>query len=64
MDVNVPGNLLVVLLVSIHFVHQVRGSANNYSDLGTGVLLYATMMLLVTTGFVLVSGIGSKVFKQ
>ena len=64
LNIHVLGNLLAVLLVSIHFAHQVTRSASNYPDLGTGIVLYATMILLVATGLVLVSGIGSKLVKQ
>jgi hypothetical protein len=52
------------LLVSIHFAHQVTRPASNYPDLGTGIVLYATMILLVTTGMVLISNIGTKFVKQ
>lgn len=62
--VHVTGNLLGVLLVSIHFAHQVTRPASSYPDLGTGIVLYATMILLVATGLVMVSGIGRKLTKQ
>lgn len=61
---HVVGNLLAVLLVSIHFAHQVTRSASSYPDLGTGVVLYAAMVLLVSSGFVLVSGVGKKLVRQ
>jgi hypothetical protein len=56
--------LLAVLLVSIHFAHQVTRPASNYPDQGTGIVLYATMILLVKTGMVLISNIGTKIVKQ
>ena len=64
LNIHVIGNLLAVLLVSIHFAHQVTRPASNYPDLGTGIVLYATMMLLVVTGVILVSNIGTKFVKQ
>jgi len=56
--------LPAVLRVSIHFAHQVTRPASNYPDLGTGIVLYATMILLVKTGIVLISNIGTKFVKQ
>ena len=64
LNVHVAGNLLGVLLVSIHFAHQVTRPASSYPNLGTGIVLYATMILLCATGLILVSGVGQKVFKQ
>lgn len=64
LNIHVIGNVLAVLLVSIHFAHQVTRSASNYPDLGTGIVLYATMILLVATGMVLISGMGKKLVKQ
>jgi hypothetical protein len=64
LNIHVIGNLLAVLLVSIHFAHQVTRPASNYPDLGTGIVLYATMILLVKTGMVLISNIGTKFVKQ
>jgi len=56
--------LLAVLLISIHFSHQVTRPASNYPDLGTGIVLYAAMLLLVSTGFVLYSDIAKKYNRQ
>ncbi|MCW4009976.1 MAG: hypothetical protein NWF05_05085 [Candidatus Bathyarchaeota archaeon] len=47
---HIVGNLLAVLLVSIHFAHQVTRPSGFYPDLGTGIVLYAAMILLVATG--------------
>jgi hypothetical protein len=63
-NIHVIGNLVAVLLVSIHFAHQVTRSAINYPALGTGIALYATMILLAATGYALISGMGKKAFKQ
>jgi hypothetical protein len=61
---HVVGNLLAVLLVSVHFAHQVTRPESSYPDLGTGVVLYAAMVLLVATGMVLVSGVGKRLGKH
>ena len=45
------GNLLGFLLISIHFSHEVTRSPANYPDLGTGVVQYAAVIMLVSTGF-------------
>jgi hypothetical protein len=44
--------------------HQVTRSTSAYPDLGTGVALYAAMMLLVATGILRYSGIGKRFAKQ
>jgi hypothetical protein len=45
------GNLVGFLLVSIHFAQQVSRSPANYPELGTGVVQYAAVVMLVLTGF-------------
>lgn len=45
------GNLFGFLLISIHFIHQVTRPASNYPVLGTGIVLYSAMLILVLTGF-------------
>jgi hypothetical protein len=64
LKLHVVGNLLAVLLVSIHFAHQVTRPASSYPDLGTGVVLYAAMALLVATGMALVSGVGKRLVRH
>ena len=64
LNVHVLGNLIGVLLVSIHFTHQVTRPIDSYPDLGTGIVLSVSMILLVVTGFVLSSGFGRKFFRQ
>ena len=63
-NIHVLGNLVGILTVSIHFANHVTRPAFAYPDLGTGIVLYAAMLLLLTTGFLMVSGLGSKFFKQ
>jgi len=64
LNIHVLGNLIAVLLVSIHFAHQVTRPASAYPDLGTGIILYAAMILLVATGAILTSGIGKSYGRQ
>jgi hypothetical protein len=64
LNVHVIGNLLALSFVSIHFAQQVTRPASNYPDLGTGVVLYAAMLLLWISGLFMVSGVGKKLFKQ
>jgi len=64
LNLHVGGNLLAILFVSIHFAQQVTRPASNYPDLGTGIVLYATMFLLWASGMVMVSGLGRKFSKQ
>ena len=64
LNIHVLGNLLGVLVVSIHFANHVTRPASAYPDLGTGIVLYAAMLLLLTTGFLMVSGLGRKFIKQ
>jgi len=64
LNVHILGNLLGILVVSIHFANHLTKPAYPYPDLGTGVVLYATMVILLMTGLLMVSGIGRKFFKQ
>ncbi len=45
------GNLLGFVLISIHFISQVTRPASSYPVLGTGIVLYSAMLILVVTGF-------------
>lgn len=45
------GNLISFMFISIHFTQQISRPAQFYPDLGTGIVLYASMLLLVGTGF-------------
>lgn len=51
LGVHVFGNLLAFMFISIHFTQQISRPAQFYPDLGTGIVLYATMLLMVATGF-------------
>jgi len=48
---HIFGNLLAFMLISLHFAGQISRPAEVYPDLGTGLVLYAAMVLLVGTGF-------------
>ena len=48
---HVFGNLLAFMLISLHFASQISRPANAYPELGTGVVLYIAMTVLVGTGF-------------
>lgn len=64
MDIHVTTNLIGVLLVSIHFTHQITRPPTAYPDLGTGLVLYTAMILLTISGMMMISGIASRFFKQ
>lgn len=51
LGVHVFGNLISFMFISIHFTQQISRPAQFYPDLGTGVVLYASVLLLVSTGF-------------
>jgi len=64
LPIHMIGNISAVMFVSLHFIHQVTRSATNYPTLGTGIVLYTTMVLLVSTGVLMYSGIAKKLYKQ
>jgi uncharacterized membrane protein YidH (DUF202 family) len=45
------GNLISFLLISIHYAQQVGRPPKFFPDLGTGLVLYIVMSLLVASGF-------------
>lgn len=53
LKVHMFGNLIAVMFVSIHFTQQISRPPQAYPSLGTGIVLYASMILLVLTGFFL-----------
>lgn len=52
LGIHVLGNLSAFMLISIHFAHQIGRSAAQYPNLGTGVVLYLVMLIMVTTGII------------
>lgn len=63
LDLHIFGNLIAVLLVSIHFTQQITRPPVAYPDLGTGIVLYLTMLLLVLAGFVLAFRLAQKRYR-
>ena len=51
LKLHVFGNLFSFMFVSIHFTQQMSRPAQFFPNLGTGIVLYPTMLLLVITGF-------------
>jgi hypothetical protein len=60
LGVHMFGNLTAVMALSLHFTHQITRPATAYPDLGTGVVLYPAVLLLVLAGFVLAFGFSKK----
>lgn len=50
---HVVGNTLGFLLISVHFAGQISRPPDRYPELGTGLVLYIAMLILVATGFLL-----------
>lgn len=50
---HVYGNLISVGLITVHFSQQLSRPPQAFPDLGTGLVLYFTMFLLVLTGIFL-----------
>ena len=51
LSAHVFGNLIAFVLITIHFAHQIGRPAQFYPDLGTGIVLYPAVILLVISGF-------------
>ncbi len=51
--VHVFGNLVAIMLISVHFASQLSRPLEFYPDLGSGVGLFSAMGLLAFTGFFL-----------
>jgi len=52
-NIHVVGNLLAAMLISIHFALEVGRPLDAYPRLGTGIVLYAAVLALVGTGFLM-----------
>lgn len=52
------GNLIAIALITVHFSQQLSRPAEFYPDLGTGIALYVTLVVLVVTGILMRFGIG------
>lgn len=53
LNIHVFGSLISVMFVSIHFMTETSRPPQSFPPLGTGVALYAAMILLVSTGFLM-----------
>ena len=60
LGIHVLGNLVSFMFVSVHLAHQLGRPRQFYPKLGTGVTLYATLILLVSTGFFQRFGLGKR----
>jgi len=60
LGIHMFGNLISVTVISIHFTHQISRPATAFPNLGTGIVLYPTVLLLVLAGFVLAFGFSKK----
>jgi hypothetical protein len=55
---HIYGNLIAVGLITVHFSQQLSRPAEFFPDLGTGLALYVTLVVLVVTGIFMRFGIG------
>jgi hypothetical protein len=51
LNIHCLGNLVAFMFISIHFAHQLGRPLQFYPNLGTGIVLYAGVLLNVFTGF-------------
>ena len=51
--VHVYGGLLSATLIALHFTQHVTRPAEFYPDLGTGLVLFAALVVAVSTGFLM-----------
>lgn len=49
--IHMFGNLFSSMFISMHFFQQISRPSQFYPDLGTGVALFAVILILVTSGF-------------
>jgi len=50
--VHIFGNLFAFMLVSLHFAQQISRPPEFFPELGTGIIQYVAVLLLVSTGFI------------
>lgn len=48
---HIFGNLFSFMLISVHFAQQMSRPPQFYPDMGTGIVLYIAILMLVSTGF-------------
>jgi hypothetical protein len=49
---HIFGNLFAFMLVSLHFAQQISRPPEFFPELGTGIIQYVAVLLLVSTGFI------------
>ena len=57
LKVHVFGNLLAVIVISVHFALQMSRPAEFAPDLGTGLATYLILVVIVATGFMMRFGL-------
>lgn len=60
LKVHVFGNLLAVMLVSVHFAIQMSRPAEFAPDLGTGLATYLLFVVIIAAGFMMRFGLAVK----
>jgi hypothetical protein len=50
--VHIFGNLFAFMFVSLHFAQQISRPPEFFPELGTGIIQYVAVLLLVSTGFI------------
>ena len=50
LDIHSFGFLLAFLLITVHFTSQLSRPPQSYPELGEGIALFITMVMLVATG--------------
>ncbi len=51
-ELHIFGNLFAFMLVSLHFAQQISRPPQFFPELGTGIIQYVAVLLLVSTGFI------------
>jgi len=51
--VHVIGGLLAATLIALHFAHHITRPAEFYPDLGTGIVLFASLLISAFTGLLM-----------
>ena len=57
LKVHVFGNLLAVIVISVHFAQQMGRPAEFAPDLGTGLATYLLLVVILVTGFMMRFGL-------
>lgn len=60
LQVHVFGNIVAVLLISIHFAQQMGRPAEFAPDFGTGLATFLLLLVILATGFMIRFGISAQ----